>query len=181
MLAGSYMVIARKQSEIGVGALLGVVISQALGYGLVFDVSFFFRYFPCCSPLTDPRNLSVIGGLLMVLSDSLHRRKISFAGLPELSDPNSTNRTYFQLAGRVLLIFLFLGSIFRGGSWSITRFALSAIGLLACVMVAVGFKAKYSAVFLVALFSVSNVVMNNFWSVHTAHPHRDFLKYFPLI
>jgi hypothetical protein len=43
MLAGSYMVIARKQSEIGVGALLGVVISQALGYGLVFDVSFFFR------------------------------------------------------------------------------------------------------------------------------------------
>ena len=114
----------------------------------------------------------------MVLSDSLHRRKISFAGLPELSDPNSTNRTYFQLAGRVLLIFLFLGGIFRGGAWTIARFVLSAIGLLACVMVAVGFKAKYSAVFLVALFSVSNVVMNNFWSVHTAHPHRDFLKYF---
>lgn len=125
------------------------------------------------------RNLSVIGGLLMVLSDSLHRRKISFAGLPQLSDPNSTNRTYFQLAGRVLLIFLFLGLIFRGGSWSIGRVTLSAIGLLACVMVAVGFKAKYSAIFLVALLSVSNVVMNNFWSVATAHPHRDFLKYFP--
>jgi ER-derived vesicles protein len=43
MLAGSYMVIGRKQSEIGVGALLGVVVSQALGYGLVFDVNFFFR------------------------------------------------------------------------------------------------------------------------------------------
>ena len=38
------MVISRKHSEIGVGALLGVVISQALGYGLVFDVNFFFRY-----------------------------------------------------------------------------------------------------------------------------------------
>jgi len=177
MLAGSYMVIARKHSEIGVGALLGVVVSQALGYGLVFDVNFFFRWISVTLDVLTDRNLSVIGGLLMVLSDSLHRRKISFAGLPQLSDPNSTNRTYFQLAGRVLLIFLFLGLIFRGGSWSVGRVALSAIGLLACVMVAVGFKAKYSAIFLVALLSVSNVVMNNFWSVNTAHPHRDFLKY----
>ena len=38
------MVVARKNSEIGVGALLGVVISQAFGYGLLFDVNFFFRY-----------------------------------------------------------------------------------------------------------------------------------------
>jgi ER-derived vesicles protein len=113
----------------------------------------------------------------MVLSDSLHRRKIAFAGLPELSDPSSTNRTYFQLAGRVLLIFLFLGFIFKGDSWSAIRIAVSTFGLLACVMVAVGFKAKYSAMFLVALLSVFNVIINNFWSVHSAHPHRDFLKY----
>src|ERR1700694_656182 len=176
MLAGSYMVIARKQSEIGVGALLGVVVSQALGYGLVFDVNFFFRYIPLDSNF---RNLSVIGGLLMVLSDSLHRRKIAFAGLPQLSDPSSTNRTYFQLAGHVLLIFLFLGFIFKGDSWSATRIAVSTIGLLACVMVAVGFKAKYSAMFLVALLSVFNVLINNFWSVQSGHPHRDFLKYIP--
>jgi ER-derived vesicles protein len=123
------------------------------------------------------RNLSVIGGLLMVLSDSLHRRKIAFAGLPELSDPSSTNRTYFQLAGRILLIFLFLGLIFKGGSWSVIRILLSTIGLFACVMVAVGFKAKYSAMFLVALLSVSNIAINNFWSVNSANPHRDFLKY----
>src|SRR5271170_10026 len=83
MLAGSYMVIARKHSEIGVGALLAVVISQALGYGLIFDINFFFRLIPR-QPSTYDRNLSVIGGLLMVLSDSLHRRKIAFAGLPEL-------------------------------------------------------------------------------------------------
>jgi ER-derived vesicles protein len=37
------MVIARKHSEIGVALLLGVVVSQALGYGLVFDLNFFFR------------------------------------------------------------------------------------------------------------------------------------------
>jgi len=46
MLAGSYMVVSRKNSEIGVGALLGVVVSQAVGYGLVFDLNFFFRYSP---------------------------------------------------------------------------------------------------------------------------------------
>ena len=113
----------------------------------------------------------------MVLSDSLHRRKIAFAGLPELSDPSATNRTYFQLAGRVLLIFLFLGFIFKGDRWSPLRVIISTVGLLACIMVAVGFKAKYSAMFLVALLSVGNILINNFWSVHSAHPHRDFLKY----
>jgi ER-derived vesicles protein len=128
--------------------------------------------------LTYYRNLSVIGGLLMVLSDSLHRRKIAWAGLPQLSDPSSTNRTYFQLAGRVLLIFLFLGLIFKGDKWTALRIAVSTIGLLACIMVAVGFKAKYSAMFLVALLSVFNVLINNWWSVHSAHPHRDFLKYY---
>jgi ER-derived vesicles protein len=177
MLAGSYMVIARKHSEIAVGALFAVVVSQALGYGLVFDVNFFFRHVCCMHSPADDRNLSVIGGLLMVLSDSLHRRKIAFAGLPQLSDPSSTNRTYFQLAGRILLIFLFLGLFFRGDRWTATRMLLTIIGLLACVMVAVGFKAKYSAMFLVALLSVFNVLINNFWSVHSAHPHRDFLKY----
>ena len=128
-------------------------------------------------PVLRPRNLSVIGGLLMVLSDSLHRRKIAFAGLPELSDPSSTNRTYFQLAGRVLLIFLFLGFIFKGDRWSALRIFISTFGLLACIMVAVGFKAKYSAMFLVALLSVGNILINNFWSVGSGHPHRDFLKY----
>src|SRR5271168_448507 len=84
MFAGSYLIVARKHTEIGVVTLLIVVISQALGYGLVFNVSFFFRFYPLYI-YTYPRNLSVIGGLLMVLSDSFHRRKIAFAGLPQLS------------------------------------------------------------------------------------------------
>jgi ER-derived vesicles protein len=115
----------------------------------------------------------------MVLSDSLARRRITFPGLPELSDPSATNKTYFQLAGRVLLIFLFLGLILRGGTWTMGRIVITIFGLLACTMVAVGFKAKYSAVVLVAMLSVFNVLINNFWSVGTSHPHRDFLKYLP--
>jgi uncharacterized membrane protein YphA (DoxX/SURF4 family) len=82
----------------------------------------------------------------------------------------------FLLAGRVLLIFLFLGFIFQG-TWSIGRAFLSLFGLVACVMVAVGFKAKWSASFLVIILSIFNVAVNNWWSVHSAHPARDFLKY----
>jgi hypothetical protein len=47
---------------------------SGLGYGLLFDLSFFLR------------NLSVVGGLLMVLSDSLQKNKKLFAGLPSLSE-----------------------------------------------------------------------------------------------
>ncbi|KAI0945511.1 hypothetical protein AcW1_001719 [Taiwanofungus camphoratus] len=162
MLAGSSAVILKKYSEFAVGGLLGVVIMQAFGYGLIFDLNFFLR------------NLSVIGGLLMVFSDSMYTRKKIFAGLPSLSE--NDRKKYFLLAGRILLIFLFLGFMIRG-QWSIARAFVSLIGLVACVMVVVGFKAKWSAAFLVVVLSVFNVFINNWWSVHSAHPQRDFLKY----
>ena len=85
------------------------------------------------------------------------------------------NLRSFLLAGRVLLIFLFIGFILRG-TWSIARVFMSIVGLAACIMVAVGFKAKWSAAFLVVMLSVFNVFINNFWSIHSAHPQRDFLK-----
>ncbi|KZT56261.1 SURF4-domain-containing protein [Calocera cornea HHB12733] len=162
MLIGSGLVITKRYPEIAVGSLLGVVVAQGFGYGLIFDLNFFLR------------NLSVIGGLLMVLSDSLGNRKNLFAGLPSLSETD--RRKYFQLAGRVLLIFLFIGFILQG-TWSISRVIVSIVGLGACIMVAVGFKAKWSASFLVLVLSIFNVFINNWWSVHAHHPQRDFLKY----
>ncbi|KAF9982289.1 hypothetical protein BGZ65_003031 [Modicella reniformis] len=162
MLSCSTLVIARKHTEYAAIALLGVVVTQALGYGLIFDASFFLR------------NLSVIGGLLMVVSDSLSKRRQLFAGLPSITE--NDKRTYLQLAGRVLLIFLFVGFILQG-SWSMSRFVGAIIGFVACVMVAVGFKAKWSAMFLVLFLSVFNVVVNNFWSVDHAHMQKDFIKY----
>ena len=68
----------------------------------------------------------------------------------------------FQLAGRILLIFLFIGFIFQG-KWSFARVIVSIVGLGACIMVAVGFKAKWSASFLVTLLSVFNVFINNWY------------------
>jgi uncharacterized membrane protein YphA (DoxX/SURF4 family) len=146
----SVLVIARKHSDYAVAGLMGVVISQALGYGLVFDLNFFLR------------NLSVIGGLLMVLSDSWVRKTKAFAGLPTLDEKD--RKMYFQLAGRVLLIFLFVGFVFTG-QWSIWRVLVSFLGAGACLMVVVGFKAKFSATLLVVILSIFNLIVNNFWTV----------------
>jgi uncharacterized membrane protein YphA (DoxX/SURF4 family) len=43
--------------------------------------------------------------------------------------------------------------------------AVIMVGLVACVMVVVGFKAKWSAIILVTILSVFNVFVNNFWTV----------------
>ena len=130
MITGSSLVIARRYSEYAVCGLIGVVVTQAFGYGLIFDLNFFLR------------NLSVMGGLIMVLSDSWIRKTQAFAGLPQLEEKD--RKMYFQLAGRVLLIFLFIGFVFSG-EWNIWRIVASVFGFVACVMVVVGFKAKASA------------------------------------
>ncbi|KFY37012.1 hypothetical protein V495_07462 [Pseudogymnoascus sp. VKM F-4514 (FW-929)] len=162
MTTCSGLVITRKHSDYAVGGLIGVVVTQALGYGLIFDLNFFLR------------NLSVMGGLLMVLSDSWVRKTKAFAGLPEIDEKD--RKMYFQLAGRVLLIFLFVGFVFSG-TWSFWRVLVAALGFVACVMVVVGFKAKFSATMLVVILSIFNLLVNNFWTLHEAHPHKDFAKY----
>jgi uncharacterized membrane protein YphA (DoxX/SURF4 family) len=150
MVSCSVLVIIRKYSDYAVAGLMAVVVTQALGYGLIFDLNFFLR------------NLSVVGGLIMVLSDSWVRKTKAFAGLPQLEEKD--RKMYFQLAGRVLLIFLFVGFVFSG-QWSLWRIAVSLIGFVACVMVVVGFKAKFSATLLVVILSVFNLLVNNFWTV----------------
>jgi len=146
----SVLVILRRHSEYAVAGLLSVVVVQALGYGLIFDLNFFLR------------NLSVMGGLLMVLGDSFVKKTRMFAGLPSIDEKDK--KMYIQLGGRVLLIFLFIGFVFAG-DWSFGRVLVSMIGFVACVMVVVGFKAKLSAIILVLLLSVFNVFVNNFWTV----------------
>jgi uncharacterized membrane protein YphA (DoxX/SURF4 family) len=155
MTISSVLVIARKYSEYAVAGLIGVVITQALGYGLIFDLNFFLR------------NLSVMGGLLMVLSDSWVRKRFAPAGLPQVDEKD--RKMYIQLAGRVLLIFLFIGFVFSG-QWSFWRVIVSLVGFMACIMVVVGFKAKWSAVMLVLILSIFNLVVNNFWTVSALVP-----------
>ncbi|KAI8921157.1 hypothetical protein PhCBS80983_g03743 [Powellomyces hirtus] len=163
MTVGSIAAIIKKHTEYAVAGLACVIVSQSLGYGLLFDSAFFFR------------NLSVAGGLLMLLADAMaSKRKTIFAGLPSLNETDKA--TYLQLFGRILLVFLFLSFIFAG-EFSALRVAVSLVALVGCVMVVVGFKAKWSAWMLVTFLSISNVVLNNWWNLHHSHPQRDFLKY----
>lgn len=74
MLAASSAVISKRYTEYAVLGLFLVVISQGFGYGLIFDMNFFLR------------NLSVIGGLVMLFSETLISRKKNFAGLPSISE-----------------------------------------------------------------------------------------------
>lgn len=164
MLSGSFMAIARKRTSLAVVLLFLVMLSQSIAYGLFFDVGFFLR------------NLSVTGGLLMLLAESFafHSKKKIFPGIPEISDVDRS--TYLQLTGRVLLIFLFISIIFAG-EFNLLRVVFALLSAIACIMVAVGFKAKWSAMFLVMFLSIFNVIINNWWSLHHTDPHRDFKKY----
>lgn len=126
------------------------------------------------------RNLSVTGGLLLCMSESILRKKAlnkknsMFASLPQLTV--SERHKYFQLAGRVLLVLLFLGFIFNG-EWNYLRMAVSFLGLAACAMVVIGFRAKMSATFLVSILCIVNMLVNNWWSVQHSAYKSDFLRY----
>ncbi|KAJ1864634.1 ER-derived vesicles protein erv29 [Coemansia sp. RSA 2703] len=163
MLACSGLAISRRYTEHAVAGLFAVIVLQGFAYGLIFDLKFFIR------------NLSVIGGLLMLLAESLlARRRNVFAGLPSISDEDKSK--YVLLGGRILLVLLFVSFVFSG-EFTLTRMIVSIIGGMSCLMVAVGFKAKYSAIVLVTILSVFNLMVNNWWSIDFNPTHRDFVKY----
>ncbi|GAA5887979.1 hypothetical protein JCM16303_005223 [Sporobolomyces ruberrimus] len=164
MLACSTLIIAKRYPFYATIGLFGVVITQGFGYGLIFDLTFFLR------------NLSVMGGLLMALSDALSGKKSNLVGVPTMGINDQDRKKYFQLFGRVLLVFLFLGFVFNGQTgWA--KGMVSVSGLVACLFVALGYKAKQSALFLVVVLGTFNFTVNAWWRVHKAHPQRDFLKY----
>ncbi|GAA5919191.1 hypothetical protein JCM5296_000766 [Sporobolomyces johnsonii] len=164
MLVCSSLIIAKRFPFYSTLGLLVVVVSQGFGYGLIFDFTFFLR------------NLSVIGGLLMALSDALSAKKSSLVGVPSMGVNDQDRKKYFQLFGRVLLVLLFLGFVFNGQT-GVAKGAVSVSGLVACLFVAVGYKAKQSALFLVVVLGAFNFTVNAWWRVHKSHPQRDFLKY----
>ncbi|ODV92360.1 hypothetical protein CANCADRAFT_21046 [Tortispora caseinolytica NRRL Y-17796] len=164
MLVGSALIMLQKHVMFAVCLLLAVVVGQALIYGLIFDLSFLSR------------NLSLVGGLVMVLSDSVMRNNVSrgFPGLPELEEKD--RKRYYQLAGRIMLVFLFITFLFSG-QWTIPRLVVSVLSLALCLMVVLGFKTKLSAAFLVFILTIYNFSANHFWTYATTSARRDFLRY----
>lgn len=164
MVGASTMLILRKKNELSTGSLIAVVLLQGIFYGLIFDGLFILR------------NLSVVGGLILAFSDSLVRdkRSLSMPGLPMVN--NQDNKKYFLLAGRLLLVLLFLGFVFSS-SWSFTRVCVILGGFITCASIIVGYKTKFAAFILTILLFVYNIFANQFWKYGAHDSSRDFLKY----
>ena len=96
-----------------------------------------------------------------------------FAGVPTMQ--NNAPKNYMQLTGRLLLVIMFL-TIVRL-EFTFTSTIQNLIGGVCILFVAIGFKTKLSALFLVIFLSVANVYANAFWMVRDHRALHDFLKY----
>jgi len=119
------------------------------------------------------RNLSLAGGLMLLLVESKPDAKSLFAGVPTLGDNKPKN--YMQFAGRILLIVMFL-TIIRIDFHPI-HMCINILGTILIVLVAIGYKTKLSAFTLVIMLSILNIVANPFWTIESDKPLHDFLKY----
>jgi uncharacterized membrane protein YphA (DoxX/SURF4 family) len=170
MAAGSMMALTRYKTPIACGMLGGVLAIQTLGYGLLFHATFMLR------------NFSLIGGILLLLAEHINNPSPSsrsravplFTGVPVLTEMEKG--TYVSLFGRVLLILLFAAMGLQG-KFTLLKSIFFMLSMISSIMVAVGFKARYSAMFLVAILSISNIVMNPWWSYRSDSPEHDFLRY----
>lgn len=134
---------------------------QTVAYSILWDFHFLLR------------NFALIGALLLVLAESKVEGRSLFAGVPSLGENKPKN--ILQLAGRILLAFMFI---------TLLRFELSVLqviqdifGSILMVMVTIGYKTKLSALALVLMLTVLNLYYNAWWSIPSHKPLRDFLKY----
>lgn len=162
-LGGSTMVLLRKSVRTACAILLSVVLIQTLAYNVLWSPNFFCR------------NLSLIGGIALLFSETFESgRRLMFAGLPSLDTPTS-HVNILQLSGRVLLVLMFL-TIQR---WELSFFYITE-AILACSLmfaVTIGWKTKLSALILVVYLFFINLYINAFWMLEAHSSHRDLYKY----
>lgn len=164
MLLGSFLVVFKRRLDVGVGCLVYVLVSQSFAYGLIFDLQFFTR------------NLSLIGGLLLVLSENYAKTKkrVAIPGLPQLETKDRSQA--ILLVGRSLLVVLFVTHIFRT-KWTIGSILLNTFSTILCLLVVVGYKARFSASCLAVLLVIQNILTNSYWRLQNWNPMRDQLRY----
>ncbi|XP_053988250.1 surfeit locus protein 4 homolog [Hylaeus anthracinus] len=160
-LGGCIMVIGRLKVSIACGILFFIVVLQTLAYNILWDITFLFR------------NLALIGALLLVLAESRVEGRSLFAGVPSLGDNKPKNM--LQLAGRILLAFMFITLI--RFEVSLLQIMQDIIGSTFMVLVTIGYKTKLSALLLVLLLTTLNFYHNAWWSIPEYKALRDFLKY----
>ncbi|XP_063703636.1 surfeit locus protein 4 homolog [Culicoides brevitarsis] len=160
-LGGCALVIARFKVEIACGILFFIVVLQTIAYSILWDIQFLLR------------NLALIGALLLVLAESRSEGKSLFAGVPSMGENKPKN--FMQLAGRILLAFMFITLI--RFEFSFLQILQDIVGSILMVLVTIGYKTKLSALVLVALLTVLNLYHNAWWTIPAYKPLRDFLKY----
>lgn len=178
MVLCSILIVFKKWSMFSFFGLVMVIVSQGWVYDLMTDTTF------VCL------NLSILGALMLALSDTVvgtsgtgGSRRGAVAGVPDITEDVARKRqTYLQLAGRIMLTVFFVGHAFASylelasDSFTLFNIATALFSLIACLLVAVGFKAVWSALFLVIVTSVVNVLSNDWWSKPKDHPERDFRR-----
>ncbi|XP_014681235.1 PREDICTED: surfeit locus protein 4 homolog [Priapulus caudatus] len=160
-LGGCAMVLARIKVPIACAILGSVIMIQTIAYNILWEGTFLLR------------SLALGGGLLLLWAECQTEAKSLFAGVPSLDQ--KTPKTYMQLAGRILLVFMFL---------TLLRFELSPLQIIQnlfstslMLMVAVGYKTKLSALVLVIYLFMFNLWYNAWWNIPDYRPMRDFVKY----
>ncbi|RNA43491.1 surfeit locus 4 -like protein [Brachionus plicatilis] len=154
-------ILLRKQVNIAVYILFGIVCLQTVAYKILWDFRFLLR------------NFSLAGGLILLLVENKPDAKSLFAGVPTLGDNKPKN--YMQFAGRILVIFMFLTLIRL--DVSVLHIIVNIVGTALIILVAVGYKTRLSALTLVFILTILNFFANPFWTVDSNKPLHDFLKY----
>jgi len=156
------MVVNRFLVDVACAMLVFVVFIQTVAYGILSD------------PLFLVRHLALVGAVLLVAAESWTQDKSTVAGVPD-EGIDTRPKNYLQLAGRVLLAFMFL---------TLMRFEANLLQALYTIittvlmgLVTMGYKTKLSAIVLVLLLLAHNISYNCFWTVNPRKPLRDFLKY----
>jgi len=160
-LAGCVMVLSRKQVNIACGILFGIIALQTVAYSILWDLKFLMR------------NLALSGGVILLLAESKAEGKSLFAGLPSMGE--NTPKTSLQLAGRILLVLMFL-TLLRF-EFTFLDMVQNLIGTCLILLIAVGYKTKAASLVLVVWLTLLNLYFNAWWNIPDYKPMRDFLKY----
>lgn len=156
MFVSATMLILRRRTVVATAVLCSCIILQGLVYGL-YSGSFILR------------NVSVIGGLLIGFSDSIVKNRTTFGMLPELNSKDGKTKGYLLLAGRILIVLMFVSFTFTKNWFTVI------LTIAGTICISLGFKTKLASIMLGLILTFYNVTVNNYWFYDSSK--RDLLKY----
>ncbi|KAF0271064.1 hypothetical protein FOG51_03942 [Hanseniaspora uvarum] len=157
MFGASVLMVLNKKVSYAAIALIATVGLQALVYGSASGFSFVLR------------NISVVGGLLIAIGDSIVTNKSIFGMLPELTNKKEEKKNIILLTGRILIVVMFLTFTVQ------KNFLTIILVLFGTLLIAIGYKTRFASALLLTILFVYNISINNYWFYKRGK--RDMLKY----